>query len=436
MTQKLLFIFVTTILATGCSGMPGAAPTPLPTVMLGAQTSAAPIQQTATGGITASGVVVSALQTRLAAPLAQRVKAVHVAIGDPVQAGQVLIELDDADVQTRLAQAHAGLAVAQANLAVLKEPASESQIAQANAALMSARAAYSRTLSGPSAAELTAAQAALDAALAAQHTLQAGPRSEDVAAAQAALLSAEAALKQAQSRYDDAYRRDPAGISGNPAALALEQATQAMAIARAAYDKALAPPDAAQLAAARQQVAAARATLAALQAPPQDADLAQAQAQIDIARARLDELKTGPSQGRLAVAQAQVAAAQTQVEGVQAQLTQLILRAPAAGTVSQLTVHAGEWVSPGQPLLVLTDMTQLQAETTDLGERDVPNVRPGQAVSVLIKALNTTVPGTVSAIAPEAERLGGDVVYKVTVVLQESPAGLRPGMTVDVTFGA
>jgi multidrug resistance efflux pump len=101
-----------------------------------------------------------------------------------------------------------------------------------------------------------------------------------------------------------------------------------------------------------------------------------------------------------------------------------------------LTIHAGEWVSPGQALLALTDMARLHVETTDLGERDVPNVSPGQTVSVFVKALNATVPGTVTSIAPEAERLGGDVIYRITLALKESPAGLRPGMSVDVTFGA
>ena len=34
-----------------------------------------------------------------------------------------------------------------------------------------------------------------------------------------------------------------------------------------------------------------------------------------------------------------------------------------------------------------------------------------------------------------AETLGGDVVYKTTIDLEEIPVGMRAGMSVDVFFG-
>jgi hypothetical protein len=40
-------------------------------------------------------------------------------------------------------------------------------------------------------------------------------------------------------------------------------------------------------------------------------------------------------------------------------------------------------------------------------------------VTVFIKALNQDVAGKVSAIAPLADTLGGDVVYKTTIDLDE-----------------
>jgi hypothetical protein len=83
---------------------------------------------------------------------------------------------------------------------------------------------------------------------------------------------------------------------------------------------------------------------------------------------------------------------------------------------------------------VLADLANLRVETTDLSERDVPRVAPGQAVSVTIKALNQDVNGKVLSIAPLADTLGGDVVYKTTIELDELPPGLRAGMSVDVRF--
>ena len=40
-----------------------------------------------------------------------------------------------------------------------------------------------------------------------------------------------------------------------------------------------------------------------------------------------------------------------------------------------------------------------------------------------------------SEIAPLADVLGGDVVYKVTIDLDQPPAGLRAGMSVEAQFG-
>jgi hypothetical protein len=55
----------------------------------------------------------------------------------------------------------------------------------------------------------------------------------------------------------------------------------------------------------------------------------------------------------------------------------------------------------------------------------VVNVQKGQPVTVFVKALNTSAPGKVLDIATEADKLGGDVVYKTTIALDKMPAGLR-----------
>jgi multidrug resistance efflux pump len=90
---------------------------------------------------------------------------------------------------------------------------------------------------------------------------------------------------------------------------------------------------------------------------------------------------------------------------------------------------------PGQPIIFLVDVEHVRIETTDLSERDVPQVKVGQAVSVLVKALNATLKGHVSQISPTADTLGGDVVYKTTIELDTRPSELRAGMSVDVRFG-
>jgi multidrug efflux pump subunit AcrA (membrane-fusion protein) len=81
------------------------------------------------------------------------------------------------------------------------------------------------------------------------------------------------------------------------------------------------------------------------------------------------------------------------------------------------------------------DLSKFQVETKDLSERDVPRISIGQPVTVLVKALDQQVKGKVSEISPLADTLGGDVVYKTTVILDTHLQGLRAGMSVDVRFG-
>ena len=349
--------------------------------------------------------------------------------------GQALVRLDDASAQAQLAQAKATHAMAQANYDLASAGPTAEKLREAQAAVMGATASYSRTLSSSPPANIVAARAAYNAASDAYQKVKAGPQPEDVAASEASLHSSEAALKQAQTKYDDTFRRDPASIGASPEALQLEQATNAYTAAKALYDKAIKPADASQLSAAAQQVESARAALNQAMRPATTFDVAQAKAQLDQAQAQLDELKAGPPLQQLAAAQAQVDAAKAQMQAVEAQLKKLVLQAPFRGTISKLNVHGGESIQPGQLIMVLADLDRMRVETTDLSERDVPKVVVGQAVTVFIKALNQTVPGHVREIAPLADTLGGDVVYKTTIDLDARPADMRAGMSVDVQFG-
>ena len=76
----------------------------------------------------------------------------------------------------------------------------------------------------------------------------------------------------------------------------------------------------------------------------------------------------------------------------------------------------------------------MRIETTDLSERDIPAVQIGQTASVFIDALNETFDGKVVDIDRQSETVGGDVTYKVTIDLDQQPAGLRWGMSAEVTI--
>jgi RND family efflux transporter MFP subunit len=129
-------------------------------------------------------------------------------------------------------------------------------------------------------------------------------------------------------------------------------------------------------------------------------------------------------------------AAHTSLEVTQAALALSTLTAPYDGTIAAVHVLPGELVQTGQPIITLATLDKLQIETTDLSERDIAKIKIGQKATVFIEALDAEFPATVTAIAPRAETLGGDVVFKITLAFDEQPAGLLWGMTAEVTISA
>jgi HlyD family secretion protein len=278
-------------------------------------------------------------------------------------------------------------------------------VAQAEANLSNARAALALLENSPTELELQAAQLAVEEAQgarwAAQSTRDATCGSRTLAgaqcdAAEAQVLAAEARVRQVENQL--------AQLRQGPAPELVVQAQGAVRVAEA------------QLALARQ--------------PATAYDLAAAQAAVDSAQAALDAIEAGARPEQLAAAEAAVAQARAGVQAAEAQLAALAITAPLPGTVAALPAHAGQWVIPGQALATVTDLDALVVETTDLSELDVPTVAVGQAVTVDLEALGMSVPAWLRH-RPSGRDPGGDVVYRVTVALDEIPEGLRAGMSAE-----
>ncbi len=129
--------------------------------------------------------------------------------------------------------------------------------------------------------------------------------------------------------------------------------------------------------------------------------------------------------------QAKLQAAQAVLDAAKYELAQDTLLAPFDGTVVDIRVEPGEFAQAGQVVVTLADLTNMQVKTTDLSERDVPDVQIGQIANVYIEALDITITGKVIKISPISETVGGDVVYPVTIELDEQPKGLLWGMSAE-----
>ena len=398
--KAVLLLLMLLAAITGCGVFNPVTPQPLPTVVLDGRQDATPqatTPQSAAGGVTASGVAAPVQISQMASALGANVKAVNVAVGDQVQAGQVLVSLAGSErLAAALESANLELLMAQQVLQALKNNAGQ------------ARAAAGLRLAN--------AQKALDDAQNRRTWMDYRIGSvTDIQAAQAAVTLALDKLKKAQDAYGPLENKSENDI--NRAA-----ALDALSAAQKHYDQAV-------------------ANLNSLQNVPNPVDVNQAEAVLQSAQSEaaaaqtaVDLLKNGPDPDAVALAEEQIKNAQAQIAAGQAAMADLDLKAPFAGTISKLNIHSGEWVAPGQVLLVLVDLSALQIETTDLSERDVPKVAVGQPVTVVIKALNQTVAGHVKAISPLADTLGGDVMYQTTIDLDTPPAGLRAGMSVVVQW--
>ncbi len=381
--------------------------------------------------VTASGTLVPARWARLSFSLGGRVAEVLVTEGDQVRAGDVLARLDGKELSHAVHQAQAAFDTARAELTRLKAGATAQEIAAAEAAVRAAEAELARLAAGARPEEIAAAEAQVRAAEAELARLRSEPKPEEIAAAQAAMNKAAAVVSAAQAAYDKvAWMPD---ISARPEAVALEQATSDYLAAKATYEALVRGATPEEIAAAQARVDQARAQLALLKAGAPSEELAAAQARADQARAQLARLQAGATAEELAAAQARVEAAQATLQQAQARLEQAVLTAPFAGAVARLEVRVGEVVLPGQPVLLLGDLSALQVETDDLSEEDVARVRVGAPVVVTLDALpGRTFRGRVTAIAPAASVDQGGTNYKVTVALEERDVAMRWGMTAYV----
>ncbi len=143
---------------------------------------------------------------------------------------------------------------------------------------------------------------------------------------------------------------------------------------------------------------------------------------------------SGPPELRQ-IADDKVEQAQAALDIAQAMLMQNTLTAPYDGVIAQVNVVPGQFVQATQVALTIGTLDHFQIETTDLSERDIPNVSIGEKATMHIESLNQDFSGKVTAISPKPNIVGGDVVYKVIIELDSQPQGLLWGMSAVVTIG-
>ncbi len=133
-----------------------------------------------------------------------------------------------------------------------------------------------------------------------------------------------------------------------------------------------------------------------------------------------------------------------QMQQLQILAEKYALHAPLAGVITRRPVHNGEVVTPGQTVLALADLNQLDLTAYVLA-RDLGGVKVGQQVQVtadpfpgryfdgVVTSTNQAAEFTPRNVQTAADRL--NLVFGVNIRVDNPDGALKPGMPADVTFG-
>lgn len=392
---------------------------------------------------TASGTVSPSREAALSVEMPGRVEAVNVRVGDQVQAGDMLMQLEPDALAINLAIAEQNLKLKEASLADLLEEPTDAELASANAALLSAKAQLDDILSGPTAEEIAAQEANLRAAdanvwsaSAQLSQTQNAIKPADIAAAEAGVAAAEANLKSVELQYT----RNPAEDDFTANA-ALAQAREQVASAQAALDNLRAGPDSnqvgsvqASLSATSAQRDAATANFNKLTSAPTAAQVAGAEAQIAQAQASLDSLLAGATAQQIAAAEAEVAQAKINLEDAQAALDGMMITAPFAGLITAVNFSEGEFASG--PAIEIVDHNSLEV-ILEVDEVDVGALQVGQTATINMETWpDVDIASQVTTIVPSAKIQPGSslVIYEVHLSLGETDLPILVGMTANANL--
>jgi membrane fusion protein (multidrug efflux system) len=297
--------------------------------------------------------------------VAGQVLGVRVADNQHVNKGDVLVEIDPADYQARLAEAEGKL----------RDNLAKGSGAQSNLAVAS----------GVTDAVLIQASAALEAAR------------EQIAVLKARLVQDEANIRAAEAAFQQAAARRTAAEAEAQRAEAdviryrtlfgKDEVSKQM-LDRAETDARAA---AANLEAATQLVAGAHAQLAQAKAVQSStlASLRITEKQVVQAEGRVKEAQAGPDQVRARQSDVESLRAQAEqqraaVEQAKLNLSYTTILAPDSGFITRKSVQPGNFVQVGQALMALvSDRIWVVA---NFKETQLTNMRPGQPVEMRIDA--------------------------------------------------
>ena len=369
-------------------------------------------------------------------------------LGDKVNAGTVITELNTASLYAALQQAQANVDAQQAQLDGLKAGTRQEDIATSQAALKVAQQNLANLYSGISDAVTSGYTKANDAVRTQLNTLFSNAETNqpqitfNTGNSQAALDAS--ALRVSATAELNMWKQEIANINQSSSSDALIATLNSnlshLTVIQNLLNNVSATLDAninlsaTQLATNKANVSVGltevNAAMSSLNTISQN--IASQKSAVVQAQAQLSLKQAGATPQSIAAQQAVVEQAQAGVASAQANLQNAKIIAPIGGVITQQDAKVGQVASPNIPLVSIIGNDGFEVDA-GLSETDVGKVHVGDKVKMTLDAFpNETFAGAVFYVAPSQTNTQGVITYLTKISFGTSDSRLKSGLTVNI----
>ena len=171
----------------------------------------------------------------------------------------------------------------------------------------------------------------------------------------------------------------------------------------------------------------------------------ESQIRLDNAITQLQELNATIDNEKLLTEQSRVSSdanllrRQSSLKNQDERLAWTVIKAPMSGTVTQLAIEEGEIVTSGRsafsqspPIMTIADLSKMVVKTF-INEVDMERLEEGQPAEIKIDAFQTKkFNGQVYEISPSGQQQDNIISFEVMIEVDDTSGDIRPGMSADV----
>lgn len=383
--------------------------------------------------VSVSGTVTATQNVALGFAANGRMSATRVRVGQHVDAGTIIAEIENGDLVATLAQKKSALLAAKANLASLQAGTRPEEIAVATTAVTNATTALVSALQSAYTTSDDAVHNRVD-------LLFTNPRTNPKLSFSIANATLKTLVENDRMTIEPVLANwalliarlsgDTAVSTANVSQSYLTQVGALLADANLALNQGIADQttSAATLSSYNATLSTARANVNTVATA-----LSSSLATLNTAQSTLALQQAGATSDALAAQQAVVAGATADVENAQSMLAKTLVVAPWSGTVTRMDAKVGEIVSPSTSEISLQSDGIFEIETY-VPEVAIAHVAVGDYATTTLDAYGSSVefPSTVVAVDPAETMKDGVPTYKTTLAFLAKDSRIRSGMTANV----